>query len=64
MRAFAAVSYIATVCIGTGISALNITDAIAGSPLANQDAAIDVICRRPDSGETGEPKRVRDVSPG
>jgi hypothetical protein len=51
IRAFTAVSDIIRICIGTGISALNISDAIARSPLANQDAAINVLCVEPDPDE-------------
>ena len=52
MRAFTAIRYIAAVGIGTRIGALDITDAITGCPLANENAAIDIISRRPDSGES------------
>jgi hypothetical protein len=55
-----AICLISAACIGTGISALNIANAIASSPLANQDAAIDVLCVKPDPDE---PHDKRQFSP-
>ena len=52
MRTFAAVGDISTIGIGTCVSALNTTDVITGSPFTRQDATVNVISRRPHSGET------------
>ena len=52
VRTFPAIRYIATVGIGTRIGAMNITNTVTGCPFANENAAIDIISCRPDSGET------------
>ena len=46
------VSDVTAVGIGSGISTLNTTDVITGSPFTRQDATVNVISRRPHSGET------------
>ena len=52
VRSFASVGDVAAVGICACVGALDIADTIAGSPFARQDAAVNIISRRPDPGET------------
>ena len=58
VRAFAAIRYIAAVCIGPRISALNITDTITGSPFANENAAIDMLGVEPGLKEMNDNRQL------